>query len=452
MDGPNRNWPIVRTEEIAASEKGAIVSGPFGSAISSKYFVDNGTPVIRGNNLTLGVQRFVDSGFVFLGPEKTHEFRNMKAVAGDIVFTAAGTLGQVGIIPDHSLFSEYIISNKQLRLRVDRQKVDPYFAYYWYSSPGIRQKIIASNRGASVPLITLQVLRSLPIPLPKLELQWRIASILRAYDDLIENNTRRIAILEEMARRIFEEWFVHFRAPGSEGLPLIDSPLGPIPKGWEVSRLVALLNNTIGGTWGTEALSPDTEHAAYVIRGTDFPQILAGRYETVPRRFISTKHLQTRTLRDGDILIEVSGGSKDQPVGRTLLVDSATLSAFDQPVCFASFCRLMRPEQTKTSPLFLIQFLARQYTSREIMTYQKQSTGISNLRFSDFSERTVVAVPPQVVMQRYNKILEPVHRHMSLLRRQSANLRAQRDLLLPKLVSGEIDLSAAAPLRQEAAE
>ena len=216
-------WPKVSVAEIAAPNCKAIVSGPFGSNIGRRFFVDDGVPVIRGNNLTLGQKKFVDDGFVFITEEKAYELRNCEALPGDIVFTAAGTLGQVGLIPKQSRFARYIISNKQLRVRFDPVRTKPDYLYYWFSAPAMREHIANQNRGSSVPLITLGTLRALEVTLPPLAIQRRIAAILSAYDDLIENNTRRIAILEEMARRIYEEWFVRFRFPGHEHTRMVDS-------------------------------------------------------------------------------------------------------------------------------------------------------------------------------------------------------------------------------------
>jgi len=102
--------------------------------------------------------------------------------------------------------------------------------------------------GAAQPLLTQSRLRPLEFAVPGLDQQDRIASILSAYDDLIQNNTRRIAILEDMARRIFEEWFVHFRAPGCQGLPMVESAIGPVPQGWEVKSVAELYNTSSGGT------------------------------------------------------------------------------------------------------------------------------------------------------------------------------------------------------------
>ena len=235
-------WRELTAEDIAAPGDGNIVSGPFGSNISRKFFVEEGVPVIRGNNLTLGDKKFVDEGYVFVTEQKAHELRNCEAVAGDLVFTAAGTLGQVGLIPNGSRFPRYIISNKQLRLRCDTAEVAPDYLYYWFSSPHMRQYIINQNVGSSVPLITLGVLRHLPILLRPLPTQRKIAAILSAYDDLIENNTRRIAILEKMAQLLYREWFVHFRFPGHESVPMADSEVGSIPEGWRVVQISGMVH------------------------------------------------------------------------------------------------------------------------------------------------------------------------------------------------------------------
>ena len=135
--------PMTKLEQYALPGKGAVVSGPFGSNIGSRFFVDVGVPIIRGNNLTKGERRFIDDGFVFLTEEKASEFKNCEALAGDLVFTAAGTIGQVGVIPHNSRFERYIISNKQLRFRCDLDKANPWFVYYWFCTAEMRQYIIS---------------------------------------------------------------------------------------------------------------------------------------------------------------------------------------------------------------------------------------------------------------------------------------------------------------------
>ena len=230
------------------------MSGPFGSNIGKRFFVEEGIPVIRGNNLSLGMGRFNDGGFVFLTEEKAAEFKNCEAHPNDLLFTAAGTIGQVGIIPPRPRYSKYIISNKQLRARLDQARIQPLFAYYWLASPPMVAMIQNRNTGSTIPLINLSVLRSLPIPLPPLEAQDAIVSVLSALDDRITLLCETNATLEAIAQALFKSWFVDFdpvhakqqgRAP--EGMDeataalfpdsFEESELGLVPRGWRYVSL-----------------------------------------------------------------------------------------------------------------------------------------------------------------------------------------------------------------------
>jgi type I restriction enzyme, S subunit len=232
----------VKLDEIKSPEKASLVSGPFGSNIGSRFFHSEGIPVIRGNNLSVGSVKFIDDGFVFITEEKAQELKNCKAIIDDIIFTATGTLGQIGIIPNNSRFPAYIISNKQLRLRLDTSRCYPLYIYYYLSSPPMRSFIASQNKGSSVPLLTLGIIRNIKIFLPRLETQKIITAILSAYDDLIENNKRRITLLEKMAEEIYREWFVRFRFPGHEQVKFEKG----VPEGWETSSLGEIADFTMG--------------------------------------------------------------------------------------------------------------------------------------------------------------------------------------------------------------
>lgn len=181
---------IVRStlDKVCLQEKRSIISGPFGSNISSKYFVDSGVPVIRGNNLSLSYDKFYDEGFVYVTKEKADEL-NCYAYPDDLIFTAAGTIGQVGLIPRNARFNEYVISNKQIRARLDTSKIDLLYAYYWFSSPWIRNLLIRSNKGSTVPLLTLSEVKDLPISYPEdLKEQKNIVAIIESISNKIECN------------------------------------------------------------------------------------------------------------------------------------------------------------------------------------------------------------------------------------------------------------------------
>ena len=299
------------------------------------------------------------------------------------------------------------------------------------------------NSGAGVPTLNRNDLDTLEIGVHSLPAQHKIASILSSYDDLIENNNRRIKILEEMAQAIYKEWFVNFRFPGHEKVKMVKAKLGMIPEGWGVKNIGEVLSYHIGGGWGKEELDNRHTVSAYVIRGTDIPNARYGAIENVPFRVHTESNLNSRLLVHGDIVFEASGGSKDQPVGRALLMQEKLYSQFKDKVICASFCKLLRPNKDLILSELLYLHLLEIYENRQIMKYQVQSTGITNFKFEHFLENETVIVPRRKIQDKFAEIVLPMLKHVQILGCKNANLRKTRDLLLPKLISGEIDVESA---------
>ncbi|MFQ6280466.1 restriction endonuclease subunit S [Yersinia enterocolitica] len=290
-------WPLVTVEEIAAKQPNAMSTGPFGSAISSKYFTDSGVPVIRGSNLSTDIStRIIDKGIVFVSFEKAKEFSRSVAKVDDLVFTCWGTINQVGLIDASSEWKEYIISNKQMKLTVDKNIADPRYVYYVFSSPEKQLEIIANGIGAAVPGFNLGQLKKHSLKLPPLNIQRAIADHLELLDKKLTSNRQINQTLEQIAQALFKSWFVDFEpvkakiavleAGGSQEEATLaamtaisgkdtdslavfaherpeqyaelkataelfpsamqDSELGEIPVGWEVGELsdLALLNTS----------------------------------------------------------------------------------------------------------------------------------------------------------------------------------------------------------------
>lgn len=216
-------WQECIVEEIAMPGKNSLSTGPFGSAISSKYFVDTGVPVIRGGNLSTEIgTRIIDDCFVFVTEEKASEFTRSTVREGDIVFTCWGTINQIGLIDKKSKYSEYIISNKQMKLTPDTEKTDSLFLYYLFSSPEKQQEIINNGIGAAVPGFNLGQLRKMVLSLPPLEEQKAIATLLSSLDDKIDLLHRQNKILEAMAEKLFRQWFIEEAKEGWEEMSLLD--------------------------------------------------------------------------------------------------------------------------------------------------------------------------------------------------------------------------------------
>ena len=156
---------------------------------------------------------------------------------GDVVFTHAGNIGQAAYIPDDSRFDRYVISQRQFYMRCNRLRVIPEFVAYYFRSPEGQHNLLANASQTGVPSIAQPVsyLRTVRIPVPSLPEQRAIAGILGALDDKIELNRRMNQTLEAMAQAIFKSWFVDFEPFRDQGMQ--DSPMGPIPKGWEIAAL-----------------------------------------------------------------------------------------------------------------------------------------------------------------------------------------------------------------------
>ena len=297
---------------------------------------------------------------------------------------------------------------------------DGNFLKYFIANQDFIDHASNISSGTRMPRINWKVLKNQVCLFPKLTVQKEIGDILVAYDDLIENNTRRIQILEQMAQAIYTEWF--------------DS----LASSWKIMPLRDVIKSYIGGGWGKE--DPDKKYSgsAYVIRGTDIPKASVGDVSTCPLRYHTPSNLKNRVLQDGDLVFEVSGGSKGQPVGRSLLVTSKFLDQFNQNIICASFCKLIRPDQNKISPFQLYEQILSWYAIGIIEKYQVQSTGISNFRFESFIDEEKVALPSQEVRDKFDDIVSPLFDEIYSLGNRNQNLRQTRDLLLPKLVNGEI--------------
>ncbi len=244
------NWPEARIEEIAET----VAMGPFGSNIKVETFVDSGIPIISGQHLK-GWRLDDAPGHRFISEEHADRLSKANVKRGDIVFTHAGNIGQVAVVPENSRYERYVLSQRQFFLRCKRHLVDPDYLVAFFHSRAGRHALLANASQVGVPSLARPVtyLRQLKVPLPPLEEQRRIAHILGTLDNKIELNRYMNETLEEMARALFKSWFVDFdpvraKAEGRDpGIPkhladlfpdhLVDSELGEIPEGWKCTAL-----------------------------------------------------------------------------------------------------------------------------------------------------------------------------------------------------------------------
>lgn len=230
---------------------------------------------------------------------------------------------------------------------------------------------------------------------------------------------------------------------------LVESELGLIPKGWEVRPIGELIDSSLGGDWGKEV--PETDHTerCTIVRGTDLSDLAHCDVSSIPVRYVTAKKLAKRQFESWDIVFEVSGGSKDQSTGRSLLLRPDQIQALGPNSCCASFCRRFRFENDGKA-VWMGVFLDKSYRDGLMWRYQVQSTGISNFQTKVFLEKHLVVEPPQPLLDTFAQLVKPMLEASAISENQG--LAELRDTLLPRLISGKLQLPAAAPEAQAIAE
>jgi len=442
-------------KDIASKEKSSIISGPFGSNISSKFFQESGVPVIRGNNLSNGAQKFIDKGFAFVSEEKADEL-NAYAIKDDLIFTAAGTIGQVGLIENKAKYKKYVISNKQLRVRLDLKKVNPLYAYYWFSSPWIVKDIINKNTGSTVPLINLGIIKSLEIKLPNdRTIQDKIAAVLSSLDAKIEINNRINAELEAMAKTLYDYWFVQFDFPApapsgraGEGQPYKSSGgkmvwsealKREIPEGWAVVKMAEWIDIDKSGDWGKDEPEGNFIKKVICLRGADINGLNGLAELKPPVRYILEKN-SFKILKSHDLIIEISGGSPTQSTGRLAFITDATIKRFGSPLICSNFCK---PISMKNKRLLynFVYYWNSLYDSGVFFGYEGKTSGIKNLLLDSFVSSFYTVVPDEKTVNQFYNFMETIHEKKQTALAENQTLTALRDWLLPMLMNGQVRVS-----------
>jgi type I restriction enzyme S subunit len=381
---------------------------------------ETGYPSIRTPNIGKGF--FILDG-VRCVSEETYRLWSRRAIPqpGDLIMDREAPVGNVAIIPDGL---RPCLGQRTLLIRPDRTKVEPFFLNYFLNGPYIQGIIHAKTNGATVPHLNMKDVRRLPLPeLPPLPTQRRIAGILSAYDELIENSQRRIKILESMARSLYREWFVHYRFPGHESVPLMPSPLGEIPEGWEVKTCTDIADVLSGGT-------PKTDIASYWSGNIPF---------FTPRDAPDCFYVQDTEKHVTELGLSKCA-SQHYPPETVFITARGTVGKValpSVPMAMNQSCYALRglpgiPQR------YLFLLILQQ------AVYLKTNTGGATFDtiVVDTFRRMQVLVPPRAVIAYFTAQVDAMFEEVATLQRQIQNLRSTRDLLLPRLLSGQIDMEA----------
>ena len=393
-----------------------ISMGPFGSDVKKEFYVNNGIPILNGSNLQ-GF-KLQEESFGYLTKEKADTLKKCNAHRGDIIVTHRGTLGQIVYIPSNSKYERYVISQSQFRFRCKADLVDvKYLVYYFHTREG-QHKILANASQVGVPALAraTSTFRLIDIKLPPLSDQRRIVSILSSLDRKIELNNKINADLEEMAQAIFKNWFVDFE-PFKDGA-FVDSELGMIPEGWKVGTLTEIASYMNG--LAMQKYPPENnEDSLPVLKIKELGQGFCG---TDSDR-CSCNIKDECKIHNGDVIFSWSG---------TLLVD----------VWCGGDCGLNQhlfKVTSKDYPKWFYYYWTKHHLQEFIHIAKDKAVTMGHIKRGHLEE-ALVAIPDNHSMEKAHELFDPILGKMISLRLESSRLSLLRDTLLPRLMSGEIEI------------
>ena len=363
---------------------------------------ESGVTLVRGGDIKAGKVQL--DGLRTITEEVSRSYRRTLLRGGELLISLVGNPGEVAIASD--TLKDANIARQVGLIPLDKSVNSKYVMYYLMSPQG-RSQLFMRTQGVVQQVINLADIKKVPIPIITRKDQDRIASILSAYDDLIENNRRRIALLEEAARQLYKEWFVRFRYPGHEHVPIVDG----VPEGWEYCRLIDLAEITMGQSPKSEFYNNDGNGLPFHQGVTNFGF-----------RFVSHKTYCTKPIRlsqAGDILFSVRA-----PVGR--------INMCDDQIVLGRGLSAMRSRTGHQSFLF---YQLKSFFFKENMVGGGAIYAAVNKKQLENSE---LLCPSSNMIEQFNDFASSIDWQIKILTQSIAQLAKARDLLLPKLMNGEI--------------
>jgi type I restriction enzyme S subunit len=393
---------------------------------------ETGYPSIRTPNIGRG--RLILDG-VNRVSEETYDAWTQREVPkpGDLILAREAPIGNVAIIPPAL---KLCLGQRTVLIRSDRSFLNPQYLTYLMLGDEIQGKILSMSNGATVHHLNMKDIRELEMPpMPGLAVQDRIATILSAYDDLIENNNRRIKILEEMAQMLYREWFVNFRFPGHQKVKMVESELGPMPEGWESKSIGDVVQVMGGGTPSTSV--PEYWENGDVIWYSPSDLTAAGTM------FVS------RSCKTISRLGLEKSSARLFPPNSVMMTSRATIGVVainrTEACTNQGFITCIPGKTVKTYQIYFWLLENRP----KIIGLATGAT-FKEINKATFRQLPIVAAPDKIT-DGFEATVGPIGELIANLIQKNANLRTTRDFLLPKLVSGEIPVAAAAELVEQTA-
>ena len=389
--------------------------------IFAEEYKTEGIPFYRGKEVIEKHNGNCVSTELFISPERYEEIKSKFPVPrkGDILLTSVGTLGVPWLVDEERF---YFKDGNLTWLRCNDKILSGYL-YLWLNSAEAQNQIDAKCIGSTQKALTIETLNKFQITIPSLEVQKKIVSIVKPIESRINDNRKINENLEQQAQLLFKAWF-------------IDNPEN---RNWKRGTFAELVISTLNGDWGKEAPSGNNIKKVYCVRGADIPDVKAGNKGKMPIRYILPKNYANKQLSDGDIVVEISGGSPTQSTGRCTAITQSLLDRYDSGMVCTNFCKAIKPLEGYS--MFVYYYWQYLYDRKVFFSYENGTTGIKNLDFSGFLESEAIIIPPVDKVQKFNGYCRAIFDQVFANGKQTEQLATLRDTLLPKLMSSEIDVS-----------
>ncbi len=386
----------------------------------------NGIPALSAKNIKGG--RIVNEKDIrFVNKELYERWMPEKLEAGDILMTSEAPLGELFYLKEKV---DYCLSQRLFGLRTDKNVFNPRFLYYYLQSPIGRHELVRRISGTAAEGIRQTELREVEVVFPEnINEQKRIADILSTFDDKIELNNKISAALEQMAQAIFKEWFVDFCFPGHEKVKMVDSELGKIPEGWEVKRIKDVAKIQKGISYSSVEIS-DKPAGVPMLNLANF--LRGGGFNPVGIKYYTGKYKEADLVQSGDIIIAMTDlTSNREVIGHPARVPM--YAHWDKILISLDVCAVKTDMLLRDFLYYLM--LRNDFAFR--MASSAGGTNVAHLSKSAIEDYTF-ALPSEDLLKKFYDFVNPVVISKNKTEVENQKLAALRDLLLPKLMSGEI--------------
>jgi type I restriction enzyme S subunit len=398
---------------IVEEHGGLIQTGPFGSQLHQSDYSEKGVPVVMPKDIKHGR---VDEGTIARIPEgKARELTRHSLKAGSVVFPRRGEISKCAYINEEQ--AGFLCGTGCIKIEPPEHRLRSKFLSYYLSLPQCTGWLERNAVGTTMLNLNTRILGGLKIPNFSIELQDSIIGILSSYDNLIENNRRRIQLLEQAARLLYKEWFVHFRFPGHEHVKIKDG----VPEGWERKKIADVCDTIGGGTPSTKISDYWNGDVTWVV-----PSDVTSNGSLV--LLDSERKITKRGLRESS--------AKLVPPESILMTSRASVGYFalmDTEACTNQGFINIIPKDSETRMYLLFNLMSR---VNEIQNNAKGTTypEISKGRFRSMD----MIMPRMPLIKEFGRMAYDIIQQVRCLKRTNKNLESARDLLLPRLMNGEI--------------